>query len=186
MAKSIKISTGKVRLSYANVWEPKPDQSGREKFSVSLIIPKGSATEAKIKQAIKALREDPEAKQVWGGKTAGIRIPLRDGDVDREGDPAYENMMFLNANSPASHPPRIVDKNKNEILDHSEVYSGCYAQAVITLFAYNSNGNKGIGVGLGGIRKLSDGEPLTSALVTDTDFEDLGDDEEDEDDIFGD
>ena len=35
-----KVVTGVVRLSYANVWEPKSINGGAEKYSVSLIIPK--------------------------------------------------------------------------------------------------------------------------------------------------
>ena len=37
---STRVITGKVRLSYANVWEPKSINGGDEKYSVSLIIPK--------------------------------------------------------------------------------------------------------------------------------------------------
>ena len=36
-----KVVTGEVRLSYANVWEPRPGMNGgKDKYSVSLIIPK--------------------------------------------------------------------------------------------------------------------------------------------------
>ena len=36
-----KVVTGVVRLSYANVWEPKAVTEGaKEKYSVSIIIPK--------------------------------------------------------------------------------------------------------------------------------------------------
>lgn len=38
---SVKVITGKVRLSYANVWEPKVQSEGQKpKYSVSIIIPK--------------------------------------------------------------------------------------------------------------------------------------------------
>ena len=75
-------------------------------------------------------------------------------------------------------PPLVVDRDRNDIVDTSEVYSGCYAQAVISLYPYNFNGRKGIGVGLSAIRKLSDGEPLGSTRITVDDFSDdlLGDD----------
>ena len=45
-----KVITGKVRFSYANVWEAKaPVEGAQPKFSVSLIIPKSdAATLAKI------------------------------------------------------------------------------------------------------------------------------------------
>lgn len=41
MSRNTKIVTGtNTRLSYANVWEPKSINGGKEKYSVSLIIPK--------------------------------------------------------------------------------------------------------------------------------------------------
>ena len=36
----MKIVTGKVRFSYANVWEPQSVNGSEPKYSVSLIIPK--------------------------------------------------------------------------------------------------------------------------------------------------
>jgi len=38
-ANPMKVVTGIVRLSYANVWEPKSIQGGTPKYSVSIIIP---------------------------------------------------------------------------------------------------------------------------------------------------
>lgn len=170
---SIKLATGKVRISYANIWEPRGFNGQEPKYSVSLIISKDDKkTLSKLQETLKAMMADPENIKKWGGKSKGIRIPLRDGDEDRADDPAYANSYFVNASATPNHPPRIVDRDKQEILDGSEVYSGCYCQAVITLFAYNTSGNKGIGVGLAGLRKLADGVPLSGAIVTDDDFGD--------------
>ena len=51
-----KLTTGKVRLSYANIWKPKAMAEGQEaKYSVSLLIPKSDTkTVNAIKAAIKA------------------------------------------------------------------------------------------------------------------------------------
>ena len=64
-------------------------------------------------------------------------IPLRPEDE------AYADSMFLNANS--KQAPQIVDRQVQPILDQSEIYSGCYGRVSITFYAYNSNGNKGVG-----------------------------------------
>ena len=55
-----KVVTGLVRLSYANVWEPKAATEGAvPKYSVSLIIPKSDTeTIAKINAAIDAAIEE--------------------------------------------------------------------------------------------------------------------------------
>ena len=80
-----KVVTGIVRLSYANVWEPKSINSGTPKYSVSLIIPKSDTkTVAKIESAIEAAYREGEAKLKGNGKSVPalsvLKTPLRDGD----------------------------------------------------------------------------------------------------------
>ena len=165
-----KVVTGVVRLSYANVWEPKSINGGAEKFSVSLIIPKADTkTLGAIQKAIDSAIEEGRGK--FGGKVpnkATLKLPLRDGDVDRPDDEAYTNCYFINANS--SSAPEIVDKSLNPILNRSEVYSGVYARASINFYAFNSNGNRGIACGLGNIQKVRDGEPLGGKTSAADDF----------------
>jgi len=85
-------------------------------------------------------------------------------------------MMFLNANS--TQKPGIVDKDLVEILDPDEVYSGCYGRASISFYPFNVNGNRGVGVGLNNIQKLSEGERLGGSRASAED--DFSDDFEDE------
>ena len=155
-----KVITGVVRLSYANVWEPKSINGGAEKYSVSLIIPKSDTkTLTDINEAVDAAIEEGKGK--FGGKIpnkAALKLPLRDGDIDRPDDEAYANSYFVNANS--NTPPQVVDKDVNPVLERSEIYSGVYARVSINFYAFNSNGNKGVACGLGNIQKIRDGEPL--------------------------
>lgn len=165
-----KVITGVVRLSYANVWEPKSINGSAEKYSVSLIIPKDDTkTIAAINAAVEAAIEEGKGK--FGGKApnkAALKLPLRDGDIDRPDDDAYLDCYFVNANSNTA--PQIVDKQVNPILDRSEVYSGVYARVSINFYAFNSNGNKGIACGLGNIQKVRDGEPLGGRTNASDDF----------------
>ena len=165
-----KVITGIARLSYANVWEPKSINGGTEKYSVSIIIPKSDTkTLAAINEAIDAAIEEGKGK--YGGKIpnkASLKLPLRDGDIDRENDEAYKDSYFLNANSITA--PQIVDKDVKPILDRSEVYSGVYARVSINFYAFNTNGNKGVAVGLGNIQKIRDGEPLGGQSSAADDF----------------
>jgi len=165
-----KVVTGVVRLSYANVWEPKSINGGAEKYSVSLIIPKSDTkTLSAINEAVNAAIEEGRGK--FGGKIpnkAALKLPLRDGDIDRPDDEAYANSYFINANSITA--PQIVDRNVNPILERSEVYSGVYARVGINFYAFNSNGNKGIACGLGNIQKIRDGEPLGGRTNAADDF----------------
>ena len=176
-----KVITGvNTRWSYANVWDPKSINGGAPKYSVSLIIPKSdTATVAKIKAAIQAAYEEGQSKLKGTSKympdLEDLKLPLRDGDKERKGDPAYAGCMFINANS--STAPGIVDADCNPILDRSEVYSGVYGRASINLYAFNSNGNKGIACGLNNLQKIRDGEPMGSRSRAEDDF--ATDDDED-------
>lgn len=178
---SKKFSTGLCRLSYAHLFHPATDPSGNERYSASLIINKGDKkTLDRYKAVIDEMMKDPEVLKVLG-KGAGCRLPLRDGDTEREGDDAYKNSYYLNAKANTEHRPRVIDKDMNEVMDESEVYSGCYVQAVVSFYPYNKAGNRGIGCSLSAIRKIKDGKPLTGAVVTDDDFDDslLGSDADD-------
>lgn len=175
--KKTQVITGMdTRLSYAHVWEPVSINGGKEKYSVSVLIPKDDTkTIEAINRAIDAAIDEGVAK--FGGKKpnkAAIKIPLRDGDVERD-DEAYKGHYFINANS--TTPPQIVDRAVQPILDRGEVYSGCYARVSLNFYAYNANGNKGIACGLGNIQKVRDGEPLGGRSNAADDFSSLADDD---------
>lgn len=179
----MKVITGKdTRWSYANVWEPKSINGGTPKYSVSLIIPKSDTkTIDAIKKAIEAAYKEGEAKLKGNSRSVpaleAIKTPLRDGDLERPDDEAYKNSYFLNANS--TTPPGIVDANVQPILTRSEVYSGVYGRASINFYAFNSNGNRGIAVGLNNLQKIRDGEPLGSRATAESDFADFAEDDDD-------
>ena len=176
-----KVVTGKVRFSYVNIFRSRAFREGQDaKYSICLLIPKNDKKGiAKIKAAMEeAVQEGIKSK--WGGKLPkNLHLPLRDGDEERADEaPEYESMMFMNANS--NTKPGIVDKDLNEILDPDEVYSGCWGRASVNFYPYDSNGNRGVGVGLNNIQKLKDGERLGGARASaEDDFSD-GFDEDDE------
>lgn len=170
-----KVITGKVRFSYAHVFEPsaiKEDQD--KKYSVSIIIPKkDKKTLKKIEAAIQEALE--EGKTKFGGSIPKKwKNPLRDGDEEREDDENYENSMFINAAS--QRKPYVIDEDINDIMDKEEFYSGCYGRASVNFYAFNASGNKGIACGLNGVQKLEDGEHLGGSASTAE--EDFGDEEE--------
>ncbi|MEE0754665.1 MAG: DUF2815 family protein [[Eubacterium] siraeum] len=163
------------RFSYLHCWEPDSVNGGDPKYSVSAIIDKkDTKTINAIKAAIEQAKKDSVSK--WGGKVpANLKLPLRDGDIDRPDDEAYAGCYFFNANS--RQAPQVVDAKVQPILDQNEVYSGCYGKISVTFYGYNSNGNRGIAAGLGNIQKLKDGESLGGRSNAADDFQT----EEDED-----
>lgn len=170
---STKVITGKVRFSYANVFEPRAiSEDQKAKYSVSIIIPKkDKKTIAKIEAAIKTAAEEGKAK--FGGKVPKkYKQPLRDGDEDREDDDAYADSVFINANS--LNKPGLVDESLDPIMDKEEFYSGCYGRASVNFYAYNVSGNIGVACGLNNLQKLEDGERLGGGAASAED--DFGDD----------
>ena len=142
------------RFSYLHCWEPEAINGGEPKYSVSAIIPKSDKeTIKKIQAAVEAAKQESLSK--WGGKIPpNLKLPLRDGDIDRPEDEAYKGCYFFNANS--RQAPQVVDKQVQPILDQTEVYSGCYGRISVNFYGYNSNGNRGVAAGLGNIQKLKD------------------------------
>lgn len=178
MTNKTKVITGiNTRLSYFHGWDPISINGGAEKYSVSVLIPKDDKeTVDAINKAIDAAIEEGIAK--FGGKKpnkAAIKLPLRDGDVERD-DEAYKGHWFINANSKTA--PQIVDKHVKPILDRGEVYSGCYARVSLNFYAFNSNGNKGIACGLGNIQKIRDGEPLGGRASASDEFTSVDNDDD--------
>ncbi len=175
------ITIGPVRLSYACLFEPEAMKEGDpKKYSTSAIIPKSDKkTIAQINAAIEAAKAAGKDTK-FGGKTKNIKLPLRDGDEEREEDDAYKGCMFLNANS--NQRPGIVNAARKPIVDQSEVYSGCYGFLNLTFYPYNFNGTLGVAVGLNHFMKTKDGEPLSGGISVEDAFE--GIDATDADDLL--
>lgn len=91
-----KVITGKVRASYAHIFEPHSMQEGQEaKYSISLIIPKSDTSTIKaIEQAIEAAKEEGKVSKFGGKVPANLKLPLRDGDTEREDDVNYQRRLF--------------------------------------------------------------------------------------------
>ena len=170
-----KVITGKVRLSYANIFEPKSINGSEPKYSVSLIIPKSDKQQiAVIEEAIENAKERDKGK--WNGKIpANLKLPLRDGDDERPDDENYADSYFMNATS--TKAPKVVGLEKDKAtgkaieLGEEEVYSGCYARVSVNIYGFNAAGNKGIACGLNNIQKIDDGERLGGGSSADDDFD---------------
>jgi hypothetical protein len=169
-----KVTTGKVRLSYAHLFEAHAIEGNDPKFSVAIIIPKTDTDTLKaIKEAVNEAKEVGKTK--LGKITANLKTPLRDGDIEKPDDENYKNSYFLNASS--KNKPGVVDQNVHAVLDATEVYSGCYGRLTLNFYAFSASGNKGIAAGLSNVQKLADGGPLGGFTRAEDDFEAVGTDD---------
>ena len=169
-----KITTGKVRFSYAQLFEAKSIEGGEPKYSVTLLIPKSdTATMQKIQRAMDEAAESFRKKNGASSLPAKPINPIHDGDGEKPNSgepygPECKGCWVLACSS--AQKPVVVDSFKNEITDPAELYSGCYGRASINFYGYN-NRKKGIGCGLLAVQKLCDGEPFGTVGSAD-DFDD--------------
>ena len=165
------------RISFANIWEPHSINGSEEKYSVSCVIPKSDKkTLAKIQKAVEAAKEDGKTRR-WNGKIpTNLKLPLRDGDIDRPDDETYLDCFFLNATS--KDAPQIVDRRVKPITDPMMVYSGCYCNVSVNFYAFNANGNRGVAAGLSNIQFVKDGERLSGKASAESEFDALDEDED--------
>lgn len=156
------LTTNLVRVSYVNVFKPRENQQGVEKYSVTCLLPK---TDTEGYNALMMAIED-EKNLESNGKLKGVaqvKHPIHDGDgVTQNGTefgPECKGHWVFTASCNAERPPAVVDQRVQPVLDQTQVYSGMYAHVGISVYAYNNN-SRGIGFGLNGIQKVRDGEPL--------------------------
>lgn len=160
---STNVTTGEVRLSYVNLFQPRAAQQGGEpRYSVTILLPKSdTATYQRIQAAIQAAYEKGVVEK-WNGARPPLKTTIHDGDgVRPSGEPfgpECKGHWVFTASS--KQKPEVVDANLNPIIDQSKVYSGVYGRVNINFFPYANSGNRGVSAGLGPVQILRDGEPL--------------------------
>ena len=167
------VTTGEVRMSYAHLFKPYAAMQGQEeKFSVTVLVPKtDTATMGRINAAIEAAKQRGVTEK-WNGQCPPVvPTPVYDGDGVRPSDgmpfgPECKGHWVFTASAKADYPPEIVDSMGNPIINQSEIYSGIYALVNVEFFPYMFGGKKGIGCGLGPVKKIRDGEPLGGSAPT--------------------
>lgn len=178
-----------VRFSYIALFQPKEakddagetvrDDSGVavKKFSAQIRIPKKDKVgHAACLAAIEAARHE----EFGDKKIANLKLPIRDGDEEWEekDDESLKGHWFFNCSS--KQKPNVVGPKKDELtgklelLGESDIKSGDYGRVSVNFFGFTGK-QKGIGVGLGNVQKLKDGDPLGNQRSADDDFGDLED-----------
>ena len=190
--KNMRIVTPIGRLSYANLVHPKPVQPGNPPiYSATLLMHPQScgdlwraicmvADERWPNEQVPNPQQLGAFMQVRGAQLlqmtkeqGGIHNPLRVGDQIWAKDPkkygSYRGLYALNMgiaatnkNGQSQQPPIFNEEGKKVSPDVA--YSGCYARAHITIFAFPAPGkqipNRGVGIMLNSIQFAKHGEKL--------------------------
>ncbi len=184
MAKQ-KVISPRFRVSYNKVWRPHKNKDGSLVYGITMIY-EPDADLSEMEQLVTETREDK-----WGRKEPSNYVsPFKDGTKyhkkNGKKNPEYIGNIIVNASSynqpvgvgkvdlskPKGHPKRVI-----EITDHAEFYSGCYAKAALTTYAWENSGRRGVSFGLQNIIKLANGEPLVKGATVADDFGEIEDDE---------
>ena len=160
-----KARTGEVRLSYEHLMRPYAFKKDQEpKYTVSAIISKDDKeTLAVIEKAIDNAVQKGIDKFGKSFKSPRTHLPLKDGDVDRSADAAYEGAYYLNCSN--AQKPAVFDEKGRPVEDETVIYSGCRGSILLQFYPYNAPGNIGVGVSVLGFMKTRDDEPLGGAHV---------------------
>jgi len=77
----------------------------------------------------------------------------------------------------SKYAPVVIDRNKTEILDQSEIYAGQFGRVQWTTYAYDASGNQGVSFGLRAYQKVKDGEALSGGKPDIDAFGDMSEEE---------
>lgn len=182
------VVTPKFRISYPHLFRAKKNElSGKDEFSCVALFDK-DADLSELKKAAAAACE-----KKWGSDKAKwpkkLNLPFRDqGDKESDDGTLPDGMTkgAIYMNLKAKNAPGLVNQKREEILDETEIYAGCYCRAQVNAYAYSQAGNNGVAFGLNHVQKLAEGKPLgggrTKARDAFTDVEMV--DADKDDDIF--
>ena len=175
-----RIELKNVRLSFPGLFKAESFKPGDEpKFKATFLVPKGSplaqAIDAKILEVIKAKYPQKGDALLKSIRNNPNKFCWQDGDT--KAYDGYEGMMALSAKN--SVRPTVVDRNGVTLTEsEGKPYAGCYVNAKVDLFTYDSSG-VGVSASLGGVQFVKDGESFGGAVrVSAEEFENLGDDED--------
>lgn len=170
-----KVILQNVRCSYVFVTQEKKTGG----YGVQPLIEKGSELHKKLAKAVDKVLTEKFGQDALK-KKARYKLPLRDGDEERDGE-EYEGMIFFNANSPRK--PGIVNR-KGEPADPDDIeeycYSGAYFHVSVNFYPFESKdgGKPGIAVGLSNIMLRKKGDRLDGSVSATSEFAEFADEDD--------
>lgn len=161
------VVTPVARVSFPNLFKARKgkDPNSKEKYSVALLFKKDEDLNL-LKKAVAGVLTDKfgSDRDKWPKK---LKLPFLDqGEQEYEG---YEKgCTFIRCLS--DQKPGVVNGRNQYIENESEVYPGCYGRATVRAFYYDTNGNKGVSLGLQNFQKTGDGESLGGRMKAEDEF----------------
>jgi|SRR6185503_3094844 len=175
----MKLKLTNVRAAFLKVFKAEAVNGGdKPVFGASWLIDPKDPQIKTIEEAIKAV-----CKEKWGAKAdaiykelkSGGRLCLKDGDSKASYE-GFEGMMFISSTSAVR--PLALNRDKTPLVEEDGVlYSGCYCNVSLELWAQDNQYGKRINAQLGGVQFYGPGDAFSGGGVAadESDFDDLGD-----------
>jgi len=176
-----KVKLNNVRLSFEHIFEPqKSSDGGADSYSANFLLGDNDKLVDKMNAAIEAV-----AKEKWGAKAAGVLKTLRAsgkmclGSCETKDYDGYEDgEFFVSANN--KRRPSTFDRGRNMVTqDDNVIYSGCYVNAVLEVWAQDNAHGKRVNAALMGVQFVMDGDAFgAGGVASEDDFDVMDDDDE--------
>ena len=163
-----------VRVNFPNLFK----KSKFDKYGATLMLEPDSEQYKTVKHEIDRVTKE----SFKGKKLPADKVCLKDGDDT--GKDVYAGLYVLNTNS--NTPPHVISHiNPKEKVaeDENKIYSGCYVNVKVNLWAQDNEWGKRINAELIAIQFAKNGEPLSGTHVSEDEAVDGFDavEEDDED-----
>lgn len=163
MAEAINTPEGRVMWPYVFRTNKPQNPEDKAKYSIQLLFPKDANLKPLMSAVNAIMTEKFGAKETWPKKW---RNPFRDqGEIEK---PGYEDgCVFITASATEDFKPGVVKREGGaivDVIDASDIYSGCWAVAQVKPFWYEVKGNKGVAFGLNHVCKMRDDKPLDGRM----------------------
>lgn len=186
------ITLKRVRLAFVKVNKPEEYKKGEgnPRYSVTILTEPDSPNVKLVTGAIRAA-----AAEKWADKAetmlkqlkAQARLCIYDGDTrDYAG---FEGMKAINASCGADMPPTLVTPGRKRLDNETQstIYSGCWANVIINVWAMDNDWGRRVNAELKGIQFLEDDVRLGGATVASIDdFEEIEGHDDSDDSGFND
>lgn len=158
----MKVTISNVRCAFPNFFEPKVNENGAANFGGGFIFEPTSAVKELLEAAIETV-----GKEKWGTKwpalkkqmAAGDNLLIHDGDA-KASLSGYEGNLYFNAYNKVR--PTVVGRDRAPLTAADGIiYSGCYVNVIIDLWAQDNQYGKKINAQLQGVQFSRDGDAFS-------------------------
>lgn len=170
-----------VRLAFPALFSPDVYGGKEIGYKATFLLPRDHPQIPEIRAAEKAVY-----REKWGDRTVGLKPDsgvLRDGSAKAH-IAGFEGSLYISASS--SRRPGVFNRDRTPLTAGDGVlYSGCYVNALLDVWAQDNEYGKAIRPALSGVQFRADGEPFGGgAPARADDFEAEDWDELEDEDVF--